>query len=94
MLRCDAIGVDRPDRRKEPLSDHAVDSSFLRTERRSRKRFEIHRIGCFPNGHQLAIRLLCLEERGFLDKRVHSEAAPLYVRLSRFTKHAIDRDVQ
>lgn len=35
MLRCDAIGVDRPDRRKEPLSDHAVDSSFLRTERTS-----------------------------------------------------------
>ena len=35
MLRCDAIGVDRPDRQKEPLSDHAVDSSFLRTERTS-----------------------------------------------------------
>ena len=78
---------------KRPKVARPLAAGLLRT-RRSRKRFEIHRTDCFPNRHQLAIRLLPLEKRGFRRKRVHSKASSLHMRFPCITEHAADRDVQ
>ena len=99
-LLLDRISVQKQTRlhntelqRKWPKMAGSLAAGLLRA-RRPRKRFEIHRIDRFPNRHQLAIRLLHLEERGFRCKRVHSEATSLHMRLSCITKHAADCDVQ